>query len=258
MDLPVSCREPPRRGTRYEARGPKKRIRTDRPAREEIMDEAQRTYLLLNQVGILYRQSASTFLFPVFAALALCLFLWDISDHDRLLAWTGTVIIYTLLRFIIIGRQHRAAITPESAVKWLDMFTAGALLSGILWGLAAIILVPYQPDGLVSFTLYNGLTLLIVCGLAAGALISYSVSKTVLLFYAVPALAPPAFYLIWLGDMFNTALGGYVLLYLIFITVSSFRLNREFLRFLNMEYELRRLELEYRELEKKSRSHRKR
>jgi len=45
--------------------------------------------------------------------------------------------------------------------------------------------------------------------------------------------------------MFNTALGGYVLLYLIFITVSFFRLNREYLHFINMEFEMQKLRSEY-------------
>jgi len=213
------------------------------------MEQMQHDYLLVNQARILYNQSATTLFFPVIACLALCLLLWDVAGHRRLLAWAGAVIIYTMLRYIIIRQQRHREITPANAGKWLDVFTVGALFSGILWGAAAVVLVPYRPDSLVRFTLYNGLTLLIICGLVAGAVISYSVSRWVLFFYAFPALALPGFYLISLGDLFNSALGGYVLLYLMFIVISSFRLNGQYRYYMNMEFKLARL-LEERQAQK--------
>lgn len=109
------------------------------------MEVQQRDYLLVNQVRILYRQSATTFLFSVFAALALRLFLWDISRREYLLAWTGTVIIYTLLRYIIIRGLRSRTITPGNAGRWLKIFTLGALISGVSRGLAAIVSYPVGP-----------------------------------------------------------------------------------------------------------------
>lgn len=205
------------------------------------MEQIQHDYLLASQARILYNLSATTLVFPVCACLALCLLLWNVAGRGRLLAWAGAVIIFTAIRYIIILRQRRREITPAEAGKWLDIFTAGALFSGILWGAAAVVLIPYRPDSLVEFTLYNGLTLLIICGLVAGAVISYSVSRWVLMFYAFPALALPGCYLISLGDLFNSALGGYVLLYLTFTLISSFRLNGQYRHYMNMEFKLRKL-----------------
>jgi hypothetical protein len=202
------------------------------------MDQLQAFHHLSSQVKILYNQSIITFLFPVLAAPAVCLLLWDISDHVRLLAWTTTVVLYSLARYVIIWRQNKEKITPDNVNKWLDIFIASVFFSGLLWGTASILLVPYEPDRIIEFTIYNSLTMLIVCGLVAGAAVAYSVSKRALFFYAFPALVPPAVYLIILGDKHNSALGGFVLLYFIFITASSFRLNRQFTYYIDIEFQM--------------------
>ena len=197
--------------------------------------------LRLNQIRILYTQSSLALLFPVIAAAALCYILWPVAGHLLLSAWTGIVIVYSITRYFFLKRYSRQPLTRANTGKWLDLFTGSAFVSGMLWGQAAIILVPYEPARLVEFTLYNSLVLIIICGMVAGAVVCYSVCKRVLFFYAVPALAPPAFYLISLGDKYNSSLGGFVLLYLIFVSAFSFRLNSQYLQFIDMKQELCRL-----------------
>ena len=202
-------------------------------------------HVVQNQIRILYSQSVITFFFPLLVAPAMGAILWDISSHKILLVWTGSVILYSLFRYLIIWLQHKSEITPENAEFWHDLFTGSVFISGILWGVAPIILVPYEPARLIEFTLYNSLAVLILCGLVAGAVVAYSVSKWVLFFYSFPAMVPPAFYLISLGDKYNSALGGFVLLYFVFITASSFRLHRQFLFYLGIEYKMDCLSRQY-------------
>lgn len=202
------------------------------------MDQLQEFHHLSSQVKLLYNQSIVTFLFPVLFAPAVCLLLWDISDHATLLAWTGIVVMYSLARYSIIWKQKQVELTTDNVNRWLDLFIASVFFSGLLWGAACIVLVPYDQSRLIEFTLYNSLTMLIVCGLVAGAVVSYSVNKWVIFFYAFPALVPPAIYLIILGDRYNSALGGFVLLYFVFITASSFRLHKQFIYYIDIEYEM--------------------
>ena len=98
--------------------------------------------------------------------------------------------------------------------------------------------------------------MLIVCGLVAGAVVTYSVNKWVIFFYAFPALVPPAIYMITLGDKYNSALGGFVFIYFIFITVSSFRLNKQYAYYMDIEYQMIMLTEKYRELVGKTGQHR--
>lgn len=210
------------------------------------MDQLQAFHRQSSQIQILYNQSIVTFLFPILAAPAICLLLWPVADHHRLLLWGGTVILYSLARYLIIWLQRREPITPDNVNKWLDLFTASVFISGILWGSAAIILVPYQTEKLIEFTIYNSLVMLIICGLVAGAVIAYAVSRRVILFYAFPALIPPGLYLITLGDRYISTLGGFVLLYFLFITALSFRLNRQFGYYLDIEYQMVQLSEKFR------------
>jgi hypothetical protein len=211
--------------------------------------ELQHFHHLSSQVRILYNQSVISFLFPVVEAPAIWALLWDVADHSRLLAWTITVIIYSLARYLIIWRQRRVPVTPDNVNQWLDIFIASVFVSGLLWGAACILLVPYDPGRLIEFTFYNNLAMLIVCGLTAGAVVAYSVSKWALFFYACPALLPPAVYLISLGDKYNSALGGFVLLYFLFITALSFRLHQQFRYYLDIEYRMIQLSEKFRVLQ---------
>lgn len=215
------------------------------------MDHLQAFHRLSTQIRILYDQSVVTFLFPIIAAPAVCWLLWHIADRTQLLIWTVVVISYSLARYLIIWQQGKTKTTPENANKWLDIFTASVFISGLLWGSASIVLVPYAPHRLMEFTLYNSLTMLIVCGLVAGAIVSYAVCRRVIVFYAFPALVPPALYLMILGDRYNSFLGGFVFLYFMFVLVISFRLNRQFISWIDLEFQLLQLSRKYRDQSEK-------
>ena len=189
-----------------------------------------------SQVHILYSQSIVTFFFPVLAALGLSYILMDVANRLYLYGWITIVITYSIIRYSVLYRYYRSEVTPENATKWLNVFIAGAIISGAIWATAGIILVPYEANDNIDFTLYNGLTMLTVCGLVAGAVISYSVNLAVSASYTLTALLPPAFYLIMLGDKHNSAFGGLILLYCFFIGVAVYRMNGQFRYYLDMEY----------------------
>lgn len=213
------------------------------------MDQLQAFHRLSSQIQILYNQSIITFLFPIVAAPAVCVLLWNISHQGRLISWASVVVLYSLARYMIIWKQRQQPVTPGNANKWLDIFTGSVFFSGILWGSSTILLVPYEQDRLIEFTIYNSLVMLIVCGLVAGAVVGYAVSKRVILFYAFPALVPPGAYLIILGDRYNSMLGGFVLLYFLFITASSLRLNKQFSYYLGLEYQMIQMSQRYKNLQ---------
>ena len=197
-----------------------------------------------SQVEILYAQSAVTFLFPIVASLALCHLLWDVSPRKVLLGWGGLVIIYSVSRYGLLWRFRSAVSSCESFEFWHGLFALCVFFSGALWGAAPILLIPYEPARLVEFTLYNGLIVLTITGLVAGAVIAYGVSIRVLLCYVVPALLPPALYLIQLGDQYNSALGGFILLYFLFIAATCVRVRNLFMHFIRVEHDREMLQRE--------------
>ena len=204
--------------------------------------------LIKSQVEILYSQSAVTFLFPVLASIILGFVLWEVAHQYVLIAWILVIWVYAAFRFVLLWKFNNTEITLENAPKWLDLFIGSVCLSGIMWGLAAIILIPHEGKNITEFTLYTGITLLSVSGLVAGATISYSVCLSVLFFYILPALLPPALYLIALGDIYNSTLGGFILLYCFFISSAGYRMNKQLLGYIQKQHELEKLKQQFQQL----------
>jgi len=204
--------------------------------------------MIHSQVEILYSQSVSTFLFPAIISITLAIVLWDIANQGILIIWVSVVCIFSIIRYLLLWKYTRSDITLENASKWLDIFIGTACLSGIMWGLAAIILIPGEGRNVVEFTLYTSIILLSVSGLVAGATISYSVNMSVLFFYILPALLPPALYLISLGDIYNSTLGGFTLIYCFFVSSAGIRINRQLHSFIQKQAELEKLRPQYQRL----------
>ena len=190
---------------------------------------------------ILYSQSRLTFIYPVISALALCALLWEIATPAALLTWLTLVVALTLVRLRMLRTFQRDHDASGTSGQWLNVFALSALVSGLLWGAAPMIIVPRQPDRLVEFTLCNGLVILVVCGLVAGATVAYAASLRVLFCFIVPALLLPGVYLISLGDRYNSVMGGFVLLFLVHVATTAVRMHVQLRRFFEVEYELQRL-----------------
>lgn len=205
---------------------------------------------LKNQVNILYTQSFTNNIFPVLAALWLICILHETADRLHLSIWFGLILVFSAIRHILLYKYRNTDITPENICLWLNIFIVTVCISGTMWAAAGTLLIPYDPVKPIEFTLYNGLSLLTTCGLVAGAVISYSVNVFVLACYSYSALLPPAFFLISLGDKYNSAFGGLVLLYCFFISIAAIRMNRQFRYYMDMEYEKEELRHRYDRLKK--------
>ena len=198
-----------------------------------------------NQVNILYTQSFTNNIFPVLAAFWLVCILRETADRRYLYGWFGLVLVFSITRHMLLYKYRHTDITPENIGLWLNIFIVTVCFSGMIWAAAGILLVPYDPVKPVEFTLYNGLILLTICGLVAGAVISYAVKVFVLVCYSYSALLPPAFFLISLGDKYNSAFGGLVLLYCFFISIAAIRMNRQFKYYMDMEFEKEKIRFKY-------------
>jgi hypothetical protein len=188
------------------------------------------------QSRLLRDQATVTYSFPIAAALALCMLLWDEAPRARLIAWAVVVLAHAGIRYAFLLRL-RTDPGLQTAHAVIGAFAAGAFTSGAIWGTAPLLLIPYHPARLIEFTLFNGLTLLVICGLAAGAALAYAASLRVLFCFTVPSLLPPALYLVSLGDGYNSALGGFIFLYFLFVSISALRMHVQIVGFARAEQE---------------------
>ena len=223
----------------------------DRKESDILPDEAKDFLLARTQVEILFSHSGITFVFPVFFALVIAYVIREIANTRILIAWLVVVMLYAVARYLLLWSYYRADKGLMDYHKWLLRINVEVFISGLMWGVAGIILIPYSLDKQVEFTLYNSLVMLTVCGIVAGAVIAYSISLFTVISYVLPALVPPGLYMISLGDKYNSALGGFVLLYFIFINLTAFRLNRQLHAYAYKEYKYENIKQHYIRLKKR-------
>ena len=215
-----------------------------------LPDEAKDYLLVRTQVEILFSQSAITYIFPVIFALIIAYVVREMANTRILIAWLVVVVLYAIARYVLLWSYYRTGRGQVDFHKWLLRINISVFVSGLMWGVAGIILIPYALDNQVEYTLYNSLIMLTVCGIVAGAVISYSISLTTVILYVFPALVPPGIYMITLGDKYNSALGGFVLLYFIFINLTAYRLNRQLHVYAYKEYKYENVKYHYLRLKK--------
>lgn len=190
----------------------------------------------LIQSRLLHSQAAVTYLFPLAAALALCALLWQDAPRLRLLGWCAAILALSAARYLLLWRAGAVNSAAQARAR-INAFAAGAFLSGTAWGAAPLLLIQRDPAAVVEFTLFNCLALLVICGLTAGAALAYAASLRVLFCFSAPALLPPGLFLIALGDRFNSALGGFVLLYFLFVALAAARMHFQLCQFMRVEQE---------------------
>ena len=213
-----------------------------------MMDAQEEYSLARSQVHLLYNQSVITFLFPVIFSVFLFYILRDVAPSDALSSWTITATVFSLSRYLLLWFYNYKKINYKNVHLWLVLFIISVFISGVIWGLAAVILVPYDPQHLDQYILYNGLIILAICVLVAGAIVSYSVNLLVIGAYSFPALLFPSLYLISLGDQINGVLGCFVFSYFVFANISALRLKRQLHHYLHIQYKYKNIFDQYQNL----------
>ncbi|MEW7977524.1 MAG: hypothetical protein AB2814_08800 [Candidatus Sedimenticola endophacoides] len=105
------------------------------------------------------------------------------------------------------------------------------LVTGVLWGWAGVLFFPEQQ---VHFQIF---TVLVISGLAAGALTVHAPDFTSYLYYAIPSLLPVGGISLLQGDTLHVSIGVLVFAQMLFLLRTGHRLNESVLGSLRLRYE---------------------
>jgi PAS domain S-box-containing protein len=141
--------------------------------------------VLDEQVELLFGQSRLGRAATLINAAIVAAVLWGTVSHAQLLAWVGAVAGVAALRFVLVRyrRRRRDIMSPR---QWGRLYGLGALLAGAVWGLTGTALFP---EGSVTHQLF---VLMVLAGMAAGAVPLLSSVRGVYASYLVPLLLPVA------------------------------------------------------------------
>ncbi len=139
--------------------------------------QAQR--ILSEQIAILFSRAQVVYLVNILVSVATVAVLWNVAPKTALLSWCSIVVIFTLARFHYL-RVYRAN-GRERIEFWRRLAIAFSAFSGLLWGGLGMVFFPENQP------VYQAYLLLVVSGMLAGAVSSWSVYMPAFRAFFVPA-----------------------------------------------------------------------
>jgi diguanylate cyclase (GGDEF)-like protein/PAS domain S-box-containing protein len=215
MSAPVEETDPP---VRVDATAPAAAVTLQRRLREA-------------QIALVYSQAGPTLIGAVAALLFYFYVLYGSAPIGLLTGWlTASSLVY-MARYLLVLAYHRTPPARRAARPWDAWFLTGALVSGLLWGLSGVILLPEDSIAHQAF-LVVGIT-----GVGSGAAVSYAALRGVPQAFVVPALVPFGLHLAASGGGMQQMMGFVVLMFMAVLIVSALIMHQSIERSLRLGLE---------------------
>jgi two-component system, cell cycle sensor histidine kinase PleC len=184
--------------------------------------------VLAEQVRLLY---AGTFVIPanLINAAIVAWALWRSFPARFLIAWLALTALVVAARLILSARYRRSATADRHARRWARRFAAGALASGILWGVVCAALPFFgQPLDFLFVTLVAAAT-------SAASMTSLAAYFPAFLCYLLPFIVPPGIAFIVTPGPDYLMLGVLILVYAGILAGTGRNLHRSIVRTLQLK-----------------------
>ena len=183
---------------------------------------------------ILFLQSPTANIAMIVMAVLFSLILREHADIQKLMLWSGGVILFAAFR-LLIWATHRRRPELRSTEGWIDSYTIATGLLGLVF--ANCYLFGYQNDDLIvwftlTFTLFSMIT-------AAGYVLSCHLP--VFFVYTYPQVIAYGVVLLSFDTMTHLLLTIAVVIYLIMLTAFTRNANRQFVKTVRLQFENRNL-----------------
>lgn len=169
------------------------------------------------QVRLLFTEVPGLLLANLLVALVVALAQWSVVPGATVISWLSAMILVQALRGAQYLISRRAVAGKTNSLFWLWSFRTLSIMTGLMWGLAAVFLFPAND---VPHQAFLTVTL---AGMTAGAATRLAVDLVSVLGYIYPALILLIISLFVEGGDIAVAMGVLVSLYLLFITISARR-----------------------------------
>jgi diguanylate cyclase (GGDEF)-like protein len=121
-----------------------------------------------DKLVLLFRQSFPAIFISLATAGLLAWFLWRHVDQTLIIAWLAILAVSSLGRLAVFATYFRGRPRGLDLLRLERRYTMTLLVSSLVWGIGAMLLMP------VGEFVYQVVTLLILTGMAGGAVSMYS------------------------------------------------------------------------------------
>lgn len=186
------------------------------------MTPVERQAFARQQVAMLFQQLPLILLADIIAGGCLFAVFLSASDRPLPLFWISGLVIITVIRAFLAREYRKRLAQAPDITPYRQFLIGGALLSGIIWG-NAWLLLPTNPE-FIQITLVS----VWLAGMIAGAATTMTLIRPVFLAFTVTAGACFIAYLLLAVEENSLVLAGAYAMYIGFILPIAYRISREF------------------------------
>ncbi|MBZ0251293.1 MAG: GGDEF domain-containing protein [Burkholderiales bacterium] len=194
---------------------------------------AMRDRVRADRLQLLYWQSFPALFISVAVAGLLALLLWPAARHEAVVLWMSLVVGTSLARLALFAAYRVKAPAGAALLAWERPYFTTLMAATLAWGLGAVWIMPKD-----SF-LHQAITLVILVGMAGGALSVYSAVRWLALATIGVLLLPASAWLIAFEGRPGLYLGLAVLLFCLSAIRATRVLSQAMEQNFVMTYELR-------------------
>jgi signal transduction histidine kinase len=167
------------------------------------------------QVRALYERLPVAQATVLLNASVVVLVTWGRSSPRLLLSWLACVWVIAAARIASGIRYRRSTRDPGQAGRWERVFTVGAALNGLGWGVSPLLLSGGSPVEYVLFLAF------VLAGMTAGAALSNASHQPAFVAFLVPTLAPVTALFFRAGDRLHLGMAAALVVFAIAVTAIS-------------------------------------
>jgi diguanylate cyclase (GGDEF)-like protein/PAS domain S-box-containing protein len=190
-----------------------------------------RQQIRAEQIRLLFEQLPSALIATTIVGALVVYVLWGYVSPLWLLVWLLGLTVTTSARIGLRRAYFRAKPSVSEAQRWGRRFLAGALISGVVWGVAGVF--PLSPDA----ALQELFLLFVLAGLSAGGMSTLSSFRGAYAAFLIPAILPFAVKLMLReGEMF-VAMSSMLILFVAMMSLISARHYRSVTESLRLRFD---------------------
>jgi diguanylate cyclase (GGDEF)-like protein/PAS domain S-box-containing protein len=183
------------------------------------------------QLRLLFEQLPPALMASTVLGLLVVFVLWNFVPPAWLLSWLAALLAVSAGRVALMRSYFRARPAVIEAARWSRWFIAGAMLSGLVWGVAGIF--PLAPEALLQLMF----VVFVLAGLSAGSIATLSTYRGAYAAFLVPAIAPFAARMLTMEGEVYMVMSIMLMLFILMMSLISMRHYRSVTESLRLRYD---------------------
>lgn len=172
--------------------------------------------ILHQRVNMLYSGIFFSITISALLALILIIIQQPLIPLTTSLTWYAVLVAVLIARLLLFVNWRHAGADTESAQKqWLLYFRLSILVTGVVWGVGGLIMMPAEDISHQVFVSFA------IAGLVAGGMMTLSVDRESVIAFVLPIMSPHVIFLFLQRERIALGMCAMLLLFTLFVFLSA-------------------------------------